>query len=330
MAKEPQGTRRVEGMGENRADGERTREPPDTPTDLSKRSWWGVLKRTVSGFRRNNLTDWAAALTYYGILSIFPALVALVAVVGLLGSDAIDTLLDNLSGVVPGPAQEIVTTALQNLEGSQRLAGYALIISLAIALWSASGYVAAFMRASNAVYEMPEGRPIWKTIPIRLAITVVLVVLLAASAVAVVFTGSLASWAGDLIGLGDTAIAVWDIAKWPVLVLIVSLILAILYWAAPNVRQPGFRWITPGSILAVLLWIVVSAAFGLYVANFGSYNQTYGALASVIIFLVWLWLSNIAVLLGLEFDAELQRGRAIEAGHPRDVEPFAEPRDPGS
>lgn len=304
--------------------------PPDTPTDLSRRSWWGALKRTVSGFRKDNLTDWAAALTYYGILSIFPALVALVAVVGLLGSDAIDTLLDNLSGVVPGAAQEILTAALQNLEGTQRIAGFTLIISLAIALWSASGYVAAFMRASNAVYAMPEGRPIWKTIPIRLGITIVLVVLLAASAVAVVFTGSLASWAGDLIGLGDTAVMVWDIAKWPVLVLIVALILAILYWGAPNVRHPGFRWITPGSILAVLLWMVASGAFALYVANFGNFNRTYGALASVIIFLIWLWLSNIAVLLGLELDAELNRGRAIEGGHPHDVEPFAEPRQPSS
>ena len=302
-------------------------EAPESPTDLGRRSWWGVFKRSVSGFRSDNLTDWAAALTYYGILSIFPALVALVSILGLLGRDTIQPLLNNLSGFAPGPTREIMTTALENLESNQRAAGLTLIISLAIALWSASGYVAAFMRASNAVYEMPEGRPIWKTIPTRFGITVVLVVLLAASAVVVVFTGTLASWAGELIGLGDTAVQVWDIAKWPVLVLIVGLILAILYWGAPNVKQPGFRWITPGSLLAVLLWILASAAFGVYVANFGNYNRTYGAMAGVIIFLIWLWVSNIAVLLGLEFDAELQRGRAIEGGHPSDVEPFAEPRD---
>lgn len=303
------------------------REAPDSPTDLGKRSWWGALKRSVSGFRKDNLTDWAAALTYYAILSIFPALVALVAVLGLLGTDTIQSLLDNLSGIAPGPTQDILTTALENLQSNQRAAGFALIISLAIALWSASGYVAAFMRASNAVYEMPEGRPIWKTIPTRLAITSVLLVLLAASTLLVVFTGDLASWAGDLVGLGDAAVTVWDIAKWPVLVLIVGLILAILYWGAPNVKQPGFQWITPGSILAVLIWIVASAAFGIYVATFSSYNKTYGALAGVIIFLIWLWVSNIAVLLGLEFDAELQRSRAIEGGHPPDVEPFVEPRD---
>jgi membrane protein len=305
----------------------RTRDAPDSPTDLGKRSWWGVLKRSVSGFRRDNLTDWAAALTYYGILSIFPALVALVSILGLLGRDTIQPLLNNLSGFAPGSTREIMTTALENLESNQRAAGLALIISLGIALWSASGYVAAFMRASNAVYEMPEGRPIWKTIPTRLAITAVLVVLLAASAVVVVFTGTLAEQAGELIGLGDTAVAVWDVAKWPVLVLIVGLILAILYWGAPNVKHPGFRWITPGSLLAVILWILASAAFGLYVANFGNYDRTYGAMAGVIIFLIWLWVSNIAVLLGIEFDSELQRGRAIEGGRPPDVEPFAEPRD---
>lgn len=314
---------RVRGMAARH----QKREAPDSPTDLGKRSWWGALKRSVSGFRKDNLTDWAAALTYYAILSIFPALIALVAVLGLLGTDTIQPLLDNLSGIAPGPTQEILTTALENLQSNQRAAGFALIISLAIALWSASGYVAAFMRASNAVYEMPEGRPIWKTIPTRLAITSVLLVLLAASTLLVVFTGDLASWAGDLVGLGDAAVTVWDIAKWPVLVLIVGLILAILYWGAPNVKQPGFQWITPGSILAVLIWIVASAAFGIYVATFSSYNKTYGALAGVIIFLIWLWVSNIAVLLGLEFDAELQRSRAIEGGHPPDVEPFVEPRD---
>ncbi|HEX6233573.1 MAG TPA: YihY/virulence factor BrkB family protein [Jiangellaceae bacterium] len=300
---------------------------PDSPTDLGKRSWWGVLKRSISGFRKDNLTDWAAALTYYGILSIFPALVALVAVLGLLGRDTIQPLLTNVGAFAPGPTRDIITTALENLESNQSAAGLTFIVSLAIALWSASGYVAAFMRASNAVYEMPEGRPIWKTIPTRLAITVVLVILLAASALVVVFTGDLASWAGQLIGLGDTAVAVWDIAKWPVLVLIVALILAILYWGAPNVKQPRFRWLTPGSILAVLLWIVASAAFGFYIANFGNYNRTYGAMAGVIIFLIWLWVSNIAVMLGLEVDAELLRGRAIEGGHPPDVEPFVEPRD---
>ncbi|HEV3401360.1 MAG TPA: YihY/virulence factor BrkB family protein, partial [Acidimicrobiales bacterium] len=188
-------------------------------------------------------------------------------------------------------------------------------------------YVAAFMRASNAIYEVEEGRPIWKKAPVRLGVTLVLVILLALTALAVVLTGGLAEQAGNLLGLGSTAVTVWDIAKWPVLVLIVSLMFSILYWATPNVKQPGFRWVSPGGIVAVILWIIASVAFAIYVANFGSYNKTYGALAGVIIFLMWLWLSNIAVLLGAEFNAELERGRQIEAGHPADEEPFLEPRD---
>jgi membrane protein len=200
-------------------------------------------------------------------------------------------------------------------------------VGIALALWSASGYVASFMQAANAIYDVPEGRPIWKTIPVRLGVTVALVILLAITAVAVVLTGSLARQAGDVIGLGSTAVTVWDIAKWPVLLIIVSLMFGILYYFSPNVKQPGFRWVSPGGVLAVVLWILASAVFAFYVANFSSYNKTYGALAGPVIFLVWLWLTNIAILLGAELDAELERGRRIEAGHPSDVEPFVEPRD---
>jgi membrane protein len=200
-------------------------------------------------------------------------------------------------------------------------------LGLAGALWSASGYVAAFTRASNAIYEIGEGRPIWKTLPLRVVLTVVLMAVLAICAVAVVLTGALAEYVGGVIGVGDTFVTAWDIAKWPVLIVLVSFMFALLYWAAPNVKQPGFRWISPGGILAVIVWTVASAAFAFYVANFGSYNKTYGAVGGVIIFLVWLWISNIAVLLGAEFNAELQRGREIEAGQPEDREPFLQPRD---
>ena len=184
------------------------------------------------------------------------------------------------------------------------------------------------MRASNAIYDMEEGRPIWKTLPVRVGLTVLLMVLTAISAVAVTLSGGLAKQVGDLIGVGDTAVQVWNIAKWPVLILFVSFMFAVLYWAAPNVKQPGFKWISPGSVLAVIGWVIASVAFAFYVANFGSYNKTYGALAGPIVFLVWLWISNIMILLGAEFNAELERGRAIEAGmRPEDQEPFAEPRD---
>jgi membrane protein len=300
---------------------------PDKPTKLPPRSWWDVLKRTIKEFRDDNLTDWAAALTYYGVLSLFPALLVLVSILGLVGQSATEPLVENVGKFAPGAAKDIVATAVENLQKSQGAAGIVFIVGLAAALWSASGYIAAFIRAANAIWDVEEGRPVWKTIPLRLAITLVMLVLLAITALAVVLTGPLAERVGDLVGLGSTAITIWDIAKWPVLILIVSLMFAILYYAAPNIRQPGFRWVSPGGILAVLLWIVASAAFAFYVANFASYNKTYGSIGAVIIFLVWLWISNIAVLLGAEFNAEIERGRQIEAGQPAEKEPFLPPRD---
>ena len=302
-------------------------EAPDSPTDLDAHSWRAVLKRTVQEFRDDNLTDWAAALTYYSVLSIFPALIVLVSVLGLIGDSATQPLLDNLGKVAPGPAKDIFTSAIKDLQSGKGSAGLLFFVGLGAAVWSASGYVAAFMRASNAIYDIDEGRPVWKTLPVRVVLTLVLLVLLAISASAVVLTGGLAQEVGDLVGLGSTALTVWDIAKWPVLLFVVSFMFALLYWAAPNVRQPGFRWISPGGMLAVVLWVIASAGFAFYVGNFGSYNKTYGALGGVIVFLIWLWISNIAVLLGAEFNAELERGRAIEAGHPPDQEPFVEPRD---
>jgi membrane protein len=300
---------------------------PSGPTDLPRRSWKGVLSRTVREFKEDNLTDWAAALTYYGILSIFPALLALVSMLGLIGPSATQPLIDNLSAVAPGPAKQIVTSAITNLQKSSGAAGVLFVVGIALAVWSASGYVAAFMRASNAIYDVGEGRPIWKTIPTRVLITVALLVMLAIVAIGVTITGGLATQVGKLLGIGNTAVAVWDIAKWPVILLIVMTMFALLYWAAPNVKHPHFRWVTPGGIAGVLLWLLASAGFALYVANFASYNKTYGALGGVIVFLVWLWISNIAILLGAEFNAETERGRQIEAGHPPDREPFLEPRD---
>jgi membrane protein len=299
---------------------------PEEPTDLPKKSWKGVLKRTVAEFKDDNVTDWAAALTYYGILSIFPALLALVSILGVIGRSAIQPLIDNLGTIAPGAARDILESMLMQLQNNQGTAGIALIVGLALAIWSASGYVAAFMRASNAIYDIEEGRPIWMTLPVRVGVTLTLLVILALSSIAVVFTGGLAQRAGDVIGLGDTFLTVWSIAKWPVLVLLVAFMIALLYWAAPNVKR-RFRWVSPGSLIAVLLWIVASAAFALYVANFGNYNKTYGSLAGVIIFLIWMWITNIVILLGQELNAEIERGRAIAAGRPADEEPYVEPRD---
>ncbi|WP_405590408.1 YihY/virulence factor BrkB family protein [Streptomyces sp. NBC_01190] len=302
-------------------------EPPaGAPTGLPRRAWRGALVRTPKEYKADNLSDWAAALTYYGVLAIFPALLALVSILGLLGSASIRPLIDNLATIAPGSARDIITNALRELERNRSQALSALIVGTLAALWSASGYIAAFMRAANAVYDIGEGRPAWKTLPIRFAITFVVVLLLAAIAVGVVFTGTLADRTGQLLGIGHTGVTVWNYAKWPVMVILFALIIALLYWAAPNVSR-GFGWVTPGSLIAVLIWIVVSTLFALYAAHFSSYNRTYGSLAAVIVFLVWLWISNIAILLGLEFNAELERGRAIESGHPPDQEPYAEPRD---
>ena len=301
--------------------------PPASPTGLPRRAWGSVLRRTVREAREDNLTDWAAALTYYGVLAIFPALLAIVSILGLVGRSATQPLVDNLAALAPSQARDIVTSALQNLQRSQGTAGVLFVVGLAGALWSASGYVSAFMRASNAIYEVGEGRPVWKTLPTRVLTTVVLVLLLAAVALAVTFTGGLARAAGDVLGVGSTAVTVWDIVKWPVILIVIALMLAILYWAAPNVRHPGFRWLSPGALAAIVIWIVASAGFALYVAMFSNYNKTYGALGGVIVFLVWLWISNLAVLFGAELNAETERGRQIEAGVPEEREPFLEPRD---
>jgi membrane protein len=304
-----------------------TERPPESPARLHSGAWGGVLKRTVREFKEDDLTDLAAALTYYGVLAIFPAIVALVSILGLIGHSATQPLIENLGKVAPGPARTIFTSAIENLQRSRGTAGVIFVVGLLGALWSASGYVAAFMRASNRIYDVEEGRPIWKTLPVRLIVTIVMIVLLAISALAVVLTGGLAGQLGRLVGVQGSAVEVWDIAKWPVLLVVVSFMFSILYWAAPNVKQPGFRWLSPGGVFAVLVWVVASALFALYVANFSSYNKTYGTLAAIIVFLVWLWISNIAVLLGAELNAELERARRLEAGEAADREPFVEPRD---
>jgi membrane protein len=298
----------------------------DKPAKLPKSAWFGVLRRTFAEFREDELTDWAAALTYYGILAIFPALIALVSILGLIGTSATKPLLDNLGSFAPGPAHQILANALHGLTQSKSGAGILFVVGLAGALWSASGYIGAFIRASNRIWDVEEGRPIWRILPLRLFITVLMLLLLAASACAVVVTGPLADRVGKLLGLGGAAVTAWDIAKWPVLILVVSFMFSILYYASPNVRHPGFRWLAPGGALAVVAWMIASAAFGVFVANFSSYNKTYGSLGAIIVFLVWLWLSNVALLFGAELNAEIARGRQIEAGQPADREPFLPPR----
>jgi membrane protein len=315
-------------MAESTTADQRRAQGPDAPTDLSKRSWKDVVKRTIREFKEDDLTLLAAALTYYGVLALFPALLVLVSILGLAGESATQGLVDNVSRLTPGPARDVVTNAITNLQNASGAAGFAFVIGIAGALWSASGYVGGFMKASNIIYEVEEGRPFWKLRPLQIAVTVMLVLVVAAISISIVLTGPLARRVGDVIGLGDTAVTVWSIAKWPVIALVVSQVIAFLYWVSPNVKQPGYRWMSPGGIFAVVLWVIASALFAFYVSNFGSYNKTYGSLAAVIIFLVWLWISNVVILLGAEMNAEVERGRQIEQGQSPDKEPFLPVRDP--
>jgi membrane protein len=279
----------------------------------------GTLKRTLTEFGEDNLTDWAAALTYYGILAMFPALIALVSIVGLFADPQIvtDALTQILNQIAPGTAAETFTPIVEQLTASKETAAFALILGLAAAIWSASGYVGAFTRAANVVYETPEGRKFYKLKPLQLLVTLIGVLFIAVIVVAVVLSGPIVDVIAQAIGLGSTVTTVWDIAKWPVILVILALMIAVLYYATPNVRLRGFKWVSPGAAVAILVAIVASALFAFYVANFGSYNKTYGALAGVVIFLIWFWLINVALLFGIELDAEIERTTELKEGVPR-------------
>jgi membrane protein len=288
---------------------------PESPLELTKRSWFYVARKTLREFSKDECTDLAAALTYYAVLAMFPAAIALLSLVSLVGQgrESVDALLKILSDVGAGSVARTLEPTLVELSSTSG-GGLALVLGLAGALWSASGYVGAFGRAMNRMYEVGEGRPVWKLRPVMLLVTLVLVLLAAVTLVGLVVSGPVAQAVGDQLGLGSAAVTAWNIAKWPVLLVIVALIVAILYWATPNVRHPRFRWISVGAAVAIVAWVLLSAAFGLYVANFSSYDKTYGSLAGVIVFLLWLWITNLALLFGAELDAELERGRELQAG----------------
>jgi membrane protein len=291
---------------------------------------WPTLKRTALEFNEDHMTDWAAALTYYGLLSLFPALIALVSVLGLFGDPETTTrqITDVVTEIGPSSAADTFAGPIESITSNRSAAGIMFVVGLAVALWSASGYVGAFMRASNIAWETPEGRSFLKLRPLQILITLVLIVLLALVALSLVLSGPIVDAVGGAIGVGDTALTVWEIAKWPVLLLAVIVMFSLLFYAAPNVKMPGFRWITPGSGLAVVVWILASLAFALYVANFGSYDKTYGTLGGVVTVLVWMWITNLALLFGVELNAERERNRELAAGVPRaEREIQLEPRD---
>jgi membrane protein len=279
----------------------------------------GTVKRMLKEISQDNLTDHAAALTYYGVLAMFPAVIALISIVGLVfdPQQIAHGLTTVLNQIAPGTAAKTFSGVINNLAGSTATAGFGLIFGLAGALWSASGYVGAFTRAANVIWETPEGRPFWKLKPLQLLLTLIGVLFTAVIAAAVALSGPIVRAVGNAMGLSSTAVTVWNIAKWPVLVVIVALMIAILYYLAPNVRLRGFKWVSPGAALAVVVWIVASALFAFYVANFGSYNKTYGSLAGIVVFLVWFWITNLALLIGVELDSERERTLELKEGVPR-------------
>jgi membrane protein len=300
----------------------------DSPDDLSKHSWGFVLRKTMREFSKDQCTDLAAALTYYAVLALFPAAIALTSVLGLVGQNgsAIDQVLKIVEDLGGASLVSSIKPTLDDITSSQGT-GFALVLGLLGALWSASGYVGAFGRAMNRMYEVGEGRPIWKLRPVNLLLTTVLVILAAITLAGLVLTGQVAETVGNVIGLGSTAVLVWQIAKWPVMLAIVILMVALLYYATPNIKQPKFRWVSVGAIVAIVVWILASAAFGFYVSNFSSYDKTYGALAGVIAFLLWLWITNLALLFGGELDAELERGRELQSGIAAEETVQLPPRD---
>jgi membrane protein len=293
-----------------------------------------TLKRTATEFMEDNLTDWAAALTYYGLLALFPALIAMVSLIGLVGDPKSTTssLTEIITSIGPSSAAETFSGPIESLAADQSAAGFAFVLGLLVALWSASGYVGAFMRASNVIYETPEGRPFWKLRPLQLVVTLGMIVLMALLALGLVLTGPVVDAVAGPIGLGDTAVSIWNVAKWPVMAAIFIFMVDLLYYASPNVKLRGFKWVTAGSLVAIVVWAVASAAFAFYVANFGSYDKTYGTLGGLVALLVWFWISNLAILFGHQLNAERERSLEIEEGRPRaereiQLEPRGDPRD---
>lgn len=277
-----------------------------------------TLKRTVREYSEDNMSDWAAALTYYGLLSLFPALIALVSILGLFGDPQSTTrsLTDIVTRLGPSSAADTFEGPIRSITSNRGAAGVLFFVGLGAAIWSASGYIGAFTRAANIVYETPEGRPFWKLRPLQLLVTLAMVVLLALVALALVMTGPVVDTVASAIGIGSTAVTVWEIAKWPVMLAVVVLMFAVLYHVTPNVKLPGFKWVTPGAVLAIVVWLVASALFAFYVANFGSYDKTYGTLGGVVVLLVWFWITNVALLLGMELNSERERSRELKAGVP--------------
>jgi membrane protein len=326
------GQRETERRGHENVDPVRADYAPEGAA--SKSGLGATLKRTLTEFQEDNLSDWAAALTYYGLLSLFPALIAMVSLIGIFGDPQTTTqkLTEIITEIGPSSGAETFEGPIKSITENQGAAGFAFVFGLAAALWSASGYVGAFTRASNIIYETPEGRPFWKLRPLQIGVTLAMIIMMALLAVGLVLTGPVVEAVANPIGLSSTAVDVWNVAKWPVMAAIFILMVDVLYYTTPNVKLRGFRWVTPGAILSIVVWAVASALFAFYVSNFSSYDKTYGTLAGLVVLLLWFWITNLAILFGHQMNAERERSEEIKEGQPRaekeiQLEPRDEPKD---
>ena len=288
---------------------------PDGPTEVEKPTWRYILRTSVREFSNDECTDLAAGLAFHAVLSVFPAMLALVSLLGLFGQaeKTTNAIIDVIESVAPGEVTDLARGVIEDLVNSPT-AGAALSVGILVAVWSASGYVRAFSRAMNRIYAVPEGRPFWKLLPSLVLMTVAIIVLVGIMGLILALSGPVLKAVGDLVGLGDELIFIWNIVKWPILVVLMIITLALLYYFTPNVKQPKFRWISLGATLSLVLMAVASAGFAFYVANFSSYNKTYGTIGAVIVMLLWVWIMNLALLFGAEFDSETERGRELQAG----------------
>ena len=291
-------------------------EKPSSPAQLTRPSWSYVLRRSVYEFGRDQCTDSAAVMTFFAVLSIFPGLLTVVSLLGVVGRAEATTatllrLLDEFG--VPEGAVSVLEGPISELTGFPA-AGLALVTGLIGALWTASGYVRAFGRSMNRIYEVEEGRPVWRLYPAMIGVTLSLVILVVGMILLLLLSGPVAERLGGMVGLGGTALRLWNAARIPVLLTLLAFMVALLYYATPNIRQPRFRWLSIGSAIAIVVMAAATTGFSFYVTHFNDYNATYGAIGGVLVLLLWIWIMNIVLLAGAEFNAETERARELQAG----------------
>jgi membrane protein len=282
------------------------------------RHFRAIVKRTLIGFYDDQMTHHAAALTYYGLMSLFPTLLLALSLLGLLGQypETYNAIIGYLRDVVPHSALVPLDASLRGALQHKGTAATALVISVVVALYGTTGVLEAARRALNVAFEVEHGRSFLKRKAIDIASTVVLMTLVLTSLVLVFVGGGFARDLFGFVGLGPTAADVWDIVRWPLAVAVAMLVFAYVYYVTPDVEQRSFRWVTPGAAVGVLLWLVASAGFSIYVSRVANVGAIYGTFAGAIILVGWLWLTNVALLFGAELNAEIEREKEISEGAP--------------